>query len=82
MQLYEDILPEVISLKTRADELTKALMLSEATDTNSAYVEVKSGTGGTEACAWAAILARIYTNWAHSRSFTGTLIFSFDDICT
>lgn len=72
MQLYSDILPEIVSLKTRADDLTKALMLSEPTDINSAYVEVKSGSGGTEASAWAAILARIYTMWAHSREFTGT----------
>lgn len=49
-------------------------MLSEPTDANSAYIEVTSGSGGTEACAWAAILARIYIMWAHSRNYTGTFI--------
>ena len=71
MQLYSDILPEILTLRARAKDLTKALMLSEPTDGNSAYIEVKSGSGGTEACAWAAILARIYTMWAHSREFAG-----------
>lgn len=48
------------------------LWLSEDVDANSAYIDIHAGSGGTEACDWAAMLARMYTRWAHSQNFEGT----------
>lgn len=45
------------------------LWLSEDVDANSAYIDIHAGSGGTEACDWAAMLARMYTRWAHSQNF-------------
>lgn len=73
-EMYEELLPEILSLKKQAAELTKALLLSEPADANGAYIEIKSGSGGTEACDWAGILARMYARWAQSHDFSGPSI--------
>ncbi len=59
---------EKLKEKTAAAEL-EALLNGE-TDANDAFLEIKSGAGGTEACDWAAMLARMYTRWAEKRGFT------------
>ena len=59
---------EKLQEKAAAAEL-EALLNGE-TDPNDAFLEIKSGAGGTEACDWAAMLARMYTRWAEQRGFT------------
>ena len=39
-------------------------------DPASAYVEIQSGSGGTEAQDWADMLLRMYSKWAESRGFS------------
>ena len=73
-QLYNELLPELEALRKRADELTKSLLLSSPADPHGAYVEIKAGSGGTEACDWAGILSRMYTRWAQSRSFEVSVV--------
>ncbi|KAH8119759.1 peptide chain release factor [Phellopilus nigrolimitatus] len=73
-ELYDELFPELVSLKKRADELTKTLLLSEPADASGAYIEVKAGSGGTEACDWAGILSRMYTRWAQAHDFPVTLV--------
>ncbi len=46
----------------------EALLNGEA-DANDAFLEVKSGAGGTESCDWAAMLARMYTRWAEKKGY-------------
>ena len=65
---------------TEAEETLKALketaakkeleaLLDGETDPNDAFLEIKAGAGGTEACDWASMLARMYVRWAESRGF-------------
>ena len=65
---------------TEAEENLKALretaakkeleaLLDGETDPNDAFLEIKAGAGGTEACDWASMLARMYVRWAESRGF-------------
>lgn len=72
--LYNEILPELDQLRGRAAELTKSLLLSEPADSHGAYIEVKAGSGGTEACDWAGILSRVYLRWAQSRGFETSVV--------
>ena len=44
-------------------------LLSGEADQNDAFLEVHSGAGGTEACDWAAILARMYLRWAEAHGY-------------
>lgn len=67
-----DLVPELDALNARVSDYLISLWLSEPTDPNSAYIDIRAGSGGTEACDWASILIRMYTKWAHSRDYTGT----------
>ncbi|WP_438970933.1 peptide chain release factor 2 [Methylophaga sp.] len=58
------------------DELEKGLeklefqrMFSGKLDKNSAYIDIQSGSGGTEAQDWANILLRMYLRWGESQDY-------------
>ena len=68
-----ELMSEVSSLEKRMNEYLISLWLSRPTDINSAYIDIHAGSGGTEACDWASMLARMYTKWAYSRDFKGAL---------
>ena len=50
------------------------LMLNGEADSNSAYLEIHSGAGGTEACDWAGMLLRMYLRWAEKHNYKVSLI--------
>lgn len=65
---------------TEAEEALKALvakaakkeleaLLNGEADSNDSFLEIKAGAGGTEACDWAQMLARMYVRWAEKRGF-------------
>ena len=65
------------SLETFFKKLSKEkldLMLNSEADSNSAYLEIHSGAGGTEACDWAEMLLRMYLRWAEKHNFKVSLI--------
>ncbi len=54
--------------KTAAAKELEALLNGEA-DSNDTFLEINSGAGGTEACDWAAMLARMYVRWAERKGY-------------
>jgi peptide chain release factor 2 len=52
-----------------AQKELEALLDGEA-DGNDAFLEINAGAGGTEACDWAQMLARMYVRWAEARGYT------------
>ena len=59
-------------LKRLAQEAKKReieSLLSGEADGNDAFVEVKSGSGGTEAQDWAEMLMRMYSRWAEQHGY-------------
>lgn len=58
---------EQLREETRRGEL-EALLSGEA-DANDAFLEVHSGSGGTEAQDWAEMLLRMYTRWAETHHY-------------
>lgn len=54
--------------KTTARLQLETLLSGEA-DNNDCFLEINAGAGGTEAQDWAAILARLYSRWAESKSY-------------
>ena len=59
---------KALARRAAAKEL-EALLNGEA-DGNDAFLEINAGAGGTEACDWAQMLARMYVRWAERRGFT------------
>jgi peptide chain release factor 2 len=61
-------------LRSRADELRIATMLSGEADANDTYLDVHAGAGGTESQDWAEMLERMYMRWAERRGFKVQLV--------
>jgi peptide chain release factor 2 len=51
------------------DSFEQNTMMSGEYDANNALLEINAGAGGSEACDWAAILARMYTRYAERHGY-------------
>ncbi|SLN11449.1 Peptide chain release factor 2 [Pseudoruegeria aquimaris] len=73
MEGDDDVVAEaeaaLAALKEKAAKKELEALLNGETDPNDAFLEIKAGAGGTEACDWAAMLARMYVRWAEKRGF-------------
>lgn len=49
-------------------------MLSHELDSNSCYLSINAGAGGTESCDWAQILARMYERYANKKGWKVSVI--------
>jgi peptide chain release factor 2 len=49
-------------------------MFSNKMDPSSAFIDIQSGSGGTEAQDWADMLLRMYTRWAEKHEFSVSVI--------
>lgn len=56
------------------DELEFRRMFSGEADACNAYVDIQSGSGGTEAQDWASIILRMYLRWGEQRGFKTELM--------
>src|SRR5262245_41112516 len=70
---------ELGSVEKRLDDFELRAMLSGPQDASDAFVRVQAGTGGTEACDWAAMLMRMYTRWAERPGYEVELIDKLDN---
>ncbi|PIE45093.1 MAG: peptide chain release factor 2 [Gammaproteobacteria bacterium] len=71
----------VEAVQADMDEATKQLeqlefqrMFSGEADASNAYLDIQSGSGGTEAQDWANMILRMYLRWAESKGFKAELI--------
>lgn len=55
-------------------ELENKRMFPYETDLNNAYLNIQSGSGGTEAQDWAEMLLRMYTRWGEAHAYTVDLV--------
>ncbi|TCL09744.1 peptide chain release factor 2 (bRF-2) [Shimia isoporae] len=69
-EVVEEAETALAALKEKAAKKELEALLNGETDGNDAFLEIKSGAGGTEACDWASMLARMYVRWAESRGFS------------
>ncbi len=64
-----EITDEVKILISSVEDLEFNRMFSNKMDPNSAFIDIQSGSGGTEAQDWAEMLLRMYTRWAEKHEF-------------
>ena len=62
------------SLEGRIATLEFRRMFSGEQDANSAFVDIQSGSGGTEAQDWAEMLLRMYLRWGEAQGFKTELM--------
>jgi len=65
---------EIASLVVLLEQMEFRRMFSGEMDINSAYLDIQSGSGGTEAQDWAEILLRMYLRWGEAHDFKTSLI--------
>ncbi len=70
----EAILKELDKANQSIEQLEFQRMFSGEMDANSAYMDVQSGSGGTEAQDWANMLLRMYLRWGERHGFQTELI--------
>ncbi|MBQ0798905.1 MAG: peptide chain release factor 2 [Porticoccaceae bacterium] len=65
---------DVAKFTTQLEKLEFQRMFSGEMDANNAYLDIQSGSGGTEAQDWAEMLLRMYLRWGDQRGFKTDLI--------
>lgn len=70
----EEVQKELADLEKTLEDLEFRRMFSGKMDPNNAYVDIQSGSGGTEAQDWAEMLLRMYLRWANDHGFTAELV--------
>ncbi len=68
-----EVASELEGLQQQLETLEFRRMFSGETDANSAYLDIQSGSGGTEAQDWAEMLLRMYLRWGEAHGFKTTL---------
>jgi len=73
-ETFDAVEEDVLSLEADIAKLEFRRMFSGEMDANSAFVDIQSGSGGTEAQDWAEMLLRMYLRWAERHDFKTELI--------
>lgn len=66
---FKEVKSEIKEIKKIGDALELKRVLSGELDSNSTYLSINSGAGGTESCDWAAMLLRMYTRYADKHGY-------------
>jgi peptide chain release factor 2 len=70
----EAVLKDVSFCEKRVSELEFRRMFSGEMDASNAFLDIQSGSGGTEAQDWAEMLLRMYLRWGEQRAFKTELM--------
>ncbi len=71
VQLVQD---DMAGMQLRVEQLEFQRMFSGEMDQNSCFLDIQSGSGGTEAQDWAEMLLRMYLRWAERRGWKADLV--------
>lgn len=69
-----DIANDLVDIQKQVDAMEFRRMFSGEMDSNNAYMDIQSGSGGTEAQDWAEMLLRMYLRFAEHAGFTADLV--------
>src|SRR3990167_9755863 len=71
--LADEIKNEISSVLAAVAALEFQRMFAGEMDAHNAYIEIQSGSGGTEAQDWAEMLLRMYLRWCNAHGFSATI---------
>ncbi len=72
--LLSDVQAELDEAEAKVADLEFKRMFSGEMDGNNCYVDIQSGSGGTEAQDWAEMLLRMYLRWCESHGFKAEIM--------
>jgi peptide chain release factor 2 len=72
--MLNDVQTDIDSMEAQLASLEFRRMFSGEMDENSAFLDIQSGSGGTEAQDWAEMLLRMYLRWADDKGFKAELV--------
>jgi peptide chain release factor 2 len=70
----EEVVSDLDKFETSVAALEFRRMFAGEMDPNSAYLDIQSGAGGTEAQDWAEMILRMYLRWAEAHDFKAEVI--------
>jgi peptide chain release factor 2 len=70
----ESVISDLALLEKRLAEVEFRRMFSGEMDANNSFLEIQSGSGGTEAQDWAEMLLRMYLRWGEQHGFKTELL--------
>ena len=70
----DSVLEDLQGLEQNVAKLEFRRMFSGEMDTNNAFLDIQSGSGGTEAQDWAEMILRMYLRWGEDKGFKTELI--------
>jgi len=73
-ETVEAVKEDLAAFESQLAELEFRRMFSGEMDANNAYLDIQSGSGGTEAQDWAEMLLRMYLRWGEDKGFKVELI--------
>jgi len=73
-ETVDDVQHELDGLSAKLETLEFRRMFSGEMDPNNAYLDVQSGSGGTEAQDWASMILRMFLRWGEKKGFKTDLI--------
>ncbi len=72
--LYQDLELAVSAVRAKVEKLEFQRMFSGTHDAANAYLDIQSGSGGTEAQDWAEMLLRMYLRFADQHGFNAQIL--------
>ena len=70
----DEVASDIDQLTAQLETLEFRRMFSGEMDPNNAYLDVQSGSGGTEAQDWTEMLLRMYLRWGESKGFKARVV--------
>ncbi|MFT6275796.1 MAG: peptide chain release factor 2 [Halioglobus sp.] len=70
----EEVEQEIVTLILSLEQMEFRRMFSGEMDANSAYLDIQSGSGGTEAQDWAEMILRMFLRWGDAKGYKTELI--------
>ncbi|ATD07344.1 peptide chain release factor 2 [Pseudoalteromonas piscicida] len=77
-ETFNEAEQEVNGLVEQLEKLEFRRMFSGEQDANDAYIDLQSGSGGTEAQDWCNMLLRMYLRWAEAKGFKAEIVEATD----
>lgn len=73
-ELVDEVQTDLDNIEADLASLEFQRMFSGAMDANNAFIDIQSGSGGTEAQDWANMILRMYLRWADAQGFKADII--------